>query len=182
MRAKRKQEILDTALKVFAEESYNGTSVSKIAREAGISKGLMYIYFDSKEAVLHTLLDEMIDRMLKRYELDTVKELTGEQFDEFVDVSFAMMKEDPLHMKLFFSLCMQAEVMELTMTKMMGKVMPFMQLLTVYFLRQGHKDPVVAMRYFTAALDGVMLHLIMDPDFPADPVREMIKEQFKRVR
>jgi len=180
MRAKRRQEILDTALRIFAEQSYNGTSVSKIAREAGISKGLMYIYFDSKEAVLHTLLDEMIDRMLKRYELDNIKKLSDEQFDEFVDVSFAMMSEDPLHMKLFFSLCMQAEVMELTMTKMMDKIEPFMQLLTVYFLQLGYKDPVATMRYFTAALDGVMLHLIMDPGYPADTVQEMIKEQFKK--
>ena len=179
IRNKRRQDILDTALKVFAEETYNGTSVSRIAKEAGISKGLMYNYFESKEALLHTLLDEMISMLLQRYELNSVTEMSDEQFDQFVDISFQIIEEDPLHMKLFFSLSMQSQVMEITMTKMMDKVMPFMQLLSVYFLQKGYNDPESAMRYFAAALDGVMLHIMLDPKFPVEPVKQMIKRQFK---
>ena len=42
IREERKAQILDAALHVFAEEGYHSASVSKVARRAEISKGLMY--------------------------------------------------------------------------------------------------------------------------------------------
>ena len=46
---KRKQ-ILDAAVRVFARGGYHGSRVGDIAEEAGIAHGLLYHYFDSKEA------------------------------------------------------------------------------------------------------------------------------------
>ena len=42
--------IMDIALEHFANEGYHTTTINHIARHAGISKGLMYNYFESKEA------------------------------------------------------------------------------------------------------------------------------------
>ena len=44
----RKKAILDAPLQVFADEGYHNASISKIAKAAGVSKGLMYNYFESK--------------------------------------------------------------------------------------------------------------------------------------
>ena len=52
IRADKKQLIIDTALNLFANKGYHASSISMIAKEAKISKGLMYNYFDSKEALL----------------------------------------------------------------------------------------------------------------------------------
>jgi AcrR family transcriptional regulator len=49
LRKDRRQAILDAALTVFANNGYHSASVSMIAKEAGVSKGLMYNYFESKE-------------------------------------------------------------------------------------------------------------------------------------
>ena len=49
IREEKKDLILTTALKIFAEEGYHASSVNKIADKANISKGLIYNYFDSKE-------------------------------------------------------------------------------------------------------------------------------------
>ena len=49
IRSDRKDQLLDAALHVFAEEGYHSASVSKIAKYAGVSKGLMYNYFHSKK-------------------------------------------------------------------------------------------------------------------------------------
>lgn len=48
--AKRAQ-ILDGARRVFLAEGYEGASMSLIAREAGVSKGTLYVYFTNKEAL-----------------------------------------------------------------------------------------------------------------------------------
>lgn len=50
--------ILSAALKVFASGGVNGVPMPKLAQEAGISTGLIYRYFDSKEALVNELYQE----------------------------------------------------------------------------------------------------------------------------
>src|SRR6185312_5249271 len=56
----RPTEILDAALKVFAEKGYAGARMDDIARRAGVTKGTIYLYFDGKEAVFKTLVRDSI--------------------------------------------------------------------------------------------------------------------------
>lgn len=58
----REQAILATAAQLLAEKSYAEISVDDLARGAGLSRPTFYFYFPSKEAVLLTLLDPMIQR------------------------------------------------------------------------------------------------------------------------
>jgi AcrR family transcriptional regulator len=55
--AKRRQ-ILDGAREVFLRDGFDGASVNDIARVAGVSKGTIYVYFDSKEHLFETLIRE----------------------------------------------------------------------------------------------------------------------------
>lgn len=52
---KRKKDILRAAKKLFYLNGYKGTSLDKIAQEAGISKGLIYHYFKNKMALILAL-------------------------------------------------------------------------------------------------------------------------------
>lgn len=55
--AKRRQ-ILKGARAVFLAKGYDGASMEGIARAAGVSKGTLYVYFDSKEALFEALIIE----------------------------------------------------------------------------------------------------------------------------
>ena len=52
----REQRILDAAANLFIHFGYDKTRVSDIAREIGVSKGVIYLHFDSKEALFEGLL------------------------------------------------------------------------------------------------------------------------------
>ncbi len=56
-RAKRRQ-VLAGARRTFVSRGFDAASMGEIAREAGVSKGTLYVYFDSKEALFAALLDE----------------------------------------------------------------------------------------------------------------------------
>ncbi len=56
--ADKRQLILDTAIRVFAEKGYHGTRISDIARDAEIAYGLVYHYFKNKEEILDTIFLE----------------------------------------------------------------------------------------------------------------------------
>lgn len=53
----RREQIIDAALRVFAQKGFTKATNKDIAREAGITPGLIYYYFESKEAVLSAILE-----------------------------------------------------------------------------------------------------------------------------
>ncbi len=90
----RKAEILSAAIRVFARKGYDKTSISDIAKEIGISQGLCYRYYTSKEEIYDAALDEYADYIarenLRRYDLrgKTLKEMIQEMsghVDDYVE-------------------------------------------------------------------------------------------------
>ena len=51
----KRQQILDGARRVFLAQGFDGASMGEIARAAGVSKGTLYVYFDSKEKLFEAL-------------------------------------------------------------------------------------------------------------------------------
>src|SRR5690348_13556083 len=56
----RPGEILEAALKVFAEKGFAAARMDDIARRAGVTKGTIYLYFENKEAVFKQLVREAV--------------------------------------------------------------------------------------------------------------------------
>src|SRR5499433_1052903 len=54
--AKRRQ-IMDGARAVFLAQGFDAASMGEIARQAGVSKGTLYVYFDSKEALFEAIVE-----------------------------------------------------------------------------------------------------------------------------
>lgn len=54
----RPQEILDAALAAFAEKGFNAARMEDIAARAGVSKGTVYLYFESKQDMFRALVRE----------------------------------------------------------------------------------------------------------------------------
>lgn len=52
----KRRQILDGARRVFLASGFDAASMNEIARVAGVSKGTLYVYFDSKEALFAALL------------------------------------------------------------------------------------------------------------------------------
>jgi len=60
----RRRQILDAAVRAFAKKGYHACRVSDIAEEAGVAYGLVYHYFESKDAVLEAVFREMWGAMV----------------------------------------------------------------------------------------------------------------------
>jgi AcrR family transcriptional regulator len=56
----RRSELIDCAQKLFYSKGYESTSVRDIVDAAGVAKGTFYYYFDSKQAILEAVVDELI--------------------------------------------------------------------------------------------------------------------------
>ena len=66
----RRRRLLELGADLFTRHAYDELSMAKIAREAGISKALLYHYFPSKEAYFLATLEEKANELQQRTEPD----------------------------------------------------------------------------------------------------------------
>lgn len=60
----RRQDLLDAAVRVFADKGVRAATVADITREAGVAKGTFYLYFDSKDHLVGALKEYFVDKMI----------------------------------------------------------------------------------------------------------------------
>jgi AcrR family transcriptional regulator len=110
MREEKMTLIMDVALEHFANEGYFRTTISHIARHAGISKGLMYNYFESKEALLRAIVHKSVNEVYHNLDIDRDGHLSGEEFELFIRKFDKMLKEKKYFWRLLFQLLAQNDV------------------------------------------------------------------------
>lgn len=77
-KAEKKKQILEAALEVFIAKGYHNVNVSDIARQAGISKGALYIYFKSREELFRELFGFMAQTHRVRFGKKTTSHASPE--------------------------------------------------------------------------------------------------------
>lgn len=63
--AERKEQILEAAKVSFTERGFSKTRMSDIAEKSGLSKGALYLYFESKDAIILSLLEKVFESELQ---------------------------------------------------------------------------------------------------------------------
>ncbi len=60
----KREAILRAAVKVFARKGFFNSKVADIAKEAGIADGTVYLYFKSKDEILHSVFDRAMEEFI----------------------------------------------------------------------------------------------------------------------
>jgi AcrR family transcriptional regulator len=179
IREKRKAHIRDVALEVFALEGYHGASISKIAKKAGISKGLLYNYFDSKEDVIRDILENGIDMMLEGLDLNKDGVLERSEMEFYINDIFDKIKANPEFWRLYFSISLQPAIYNLIQEKINEMFTPLYRMAVNYFDNQGFEDPEGETMLFAALLDGLGFHFILEPDhYPLEKVKQILINRY----
>ena len=179
IREKRKKEILDTALELFANEGFYATSISKIAAKAGISKGLLYNYFDSKEDLIKTIIFNGIDHLTKFVDPNKDGLLTRQELKYFIEEMFSALRKEPYYWKLYFTLFIQPHVLALVEKRLWVMVHSYMMMLSEYFTRTGSEDPETEAIFFGVLLDGIGFQFMVDPErFPLEKVKNKLLKMY----
>lgn len=180
IRKEKRIIIKDAAIEVFAEKSFMGASVSMITKKAGVSKGLLYNYFESKEDLLKQIIFEGFDEFAHIFDPNKDGILTEDEFEYFIDETFRLLESDIHFWKLYFSIVMQPDVMLLVQDKIMEMLGPFLQTLFEYYKEKGLENPMAHARLFGALLDGVSMNYLVDPaSFPVEDIKKIIIDKFK---
>lgn len=76
----RRNQILDAATRVFAVKGFHPTTIKDVAREAGLADGTIYIYFESKPALLLGIMDRLTTAALQNVDTTSLAAMDLPQF------------------------------------------------------------------------------------------------------
>jgi AcrR family transcriptional regulator len=103
-----REKILESATELFAQQGYENTSLSQVARRAKVSKALIFWHFDSKE----TLYRNALRRTLEPYFID-VDDIAGlgerEQIERLIDLFYDFVHENVYSVRFFLHLTLRGE-------------------------------------------------------------------------
>jgi AcrR family transcriptional regulator len=176
IREKSREKILAAALELFGNKGYDATSIESIAKKAGISKGLIYNYFESKKSILLAIFGDamkMGEDMIAG-QINVKNPLLRKK--AIIEMTFDMISERPEYMKLLTVMALQPGVMAETkeFTKnAYKKSEEWGQIIT----GKGKKEALIESLMIGALMDGLTLNFIMYGE--RYPLKELKKEIIK---
>lgn len=199
IREEKKNLIMDVALEHFSQTGFHVTTISHIARHAGISKGLMYNYFKSKVELLAAILERSLSEIYSNFDTDRDGRLSNMEFESFIRKVFYVLRENRKFWKLIYRIMLQPGVYEDLLGTSDNSVkfsgMPLkqfseniMSMLIDYFKRKKESsgtdyDPVIEMFMFMNTVKGFALTFIMAEElYQGDFYEKMLDEIIKRYK
>lgn len=87
--------IVDAAVKVIAQNGYHNSQVSKIAREAGVADGTIYLYFKNKEDILVSVFENKMGQFIDQI-ADAIKEKdnSNDKLATLINMHFSQLVEN----------------------------------------------------------------------------------------
>jgi AcrR family transcriptional regulator len=179
IREEKSLHIMQSALEVFAEYGYANSTISQIAHHASISKGLLYNYFESKEALIDAIINRGFDEMLALYDPDNDGVITVDEMESYIRQVVAILKERRIFWKLYYQLSMQPDVFKRLEVRIKEMMEPIMKMTVAYFESMGFENPLMETMLFSALMDGVAIDYVMAPElFPIDDLLEEIVSRY----
>jgi TetR/AcrR family fatty acid metabolism transcriptional regulator len=180
----KKRSIANAAMKVFARDGYHGAKISRIAVEAGVGTGSVYLYFRNKESILHHLFTQIwremngsFSALLKRGDLGA-----REKVEELIDSIFGLFSPNPSLALLFVN--EQPQLLRDGSGVFMHQYIEFLRMGEQVIrdgIRNGEFNPDIDARNFTNFVFGGIRQILHQwarapRQFPLNTVRKNVKD------
>ncbi|MEC0276091.1 TetR/AcrR family transcriptional regulator [Peribacillus frigoritolerans] len=182
IRQASKEKIRAAAMELFIKQGYYATSISDIAKQAGISKGLLYNYYKGKEELLSEMVEarikEVVEVMEEAFTLNTPRE----QLEHIINGAIDNIHQKPEVHRFYLHLQTQPESDE--------DLIKYSHLIIEENARQfefqckifesmGETDPRKRSLYFSSVLQGIMLMIsTYQQGFPIEEIKNQIIREF----
>lgn len=168
----KKVNILKAALELFATNGYNSTSTSKIAKQAGVSEGLIFRHFDNKKGLLDAIIangekkvNEVFTPML--FETDPAKAI-----EMALRLPFSIPPSEYNYWKLLFKLKWEAGHHN------PQKMKPLIDKFTWAFSELGVKQPALEAELLTKMMDTLSISILREGLESQLPLRDFLLSKY----
>lgn len=102
----KRKNLVKTAIRLFADQGYDGTTTLQISREAGVTEPLIYYHFRGKEELFTHILGEAFDTYYARLQsLENDTETEFSKIEKLIRLNQQLVEEMPRRLRLILSAC-----------------------------------------------------------------------------
>jgi AcrR family transcriptional regulator len=179
-----RERLIDAVLVVVARNGLGGANVKAIAREAGITPGLLHYHFATKDEVLFAAVDRAgrayiaaLDELIDTHSAEGL-------FDAYLAFALGSLQEHRPLFALRFALAIRAINDPQTAARLAeGDAEVSRRLATIVACRAArcapNEDDRIEARMIKAAFEGMMLSWLSRPDFPMEPALKRFAAQVR---
>lgn len=171
-----REKILATAARLFAEQGYENTSISQVARAAKVSKALIFWYFETKEQLYRSALRKTLEPyFIAVDDLDGLDE--SAQIARLIDLFAEFVRENVYSVRFFLSLMLQGERQPDEVIRRVSELYGVFRSLLANIIESGRLrgifrqdcSPKLDAALIMAALDGVLIQNFLSDEFVHEP-------------
>ena len=167
--------ILDAAIECFATTGYHAVTISVLAAHAGISKGLMYHYFSSKDELLKSIFREILSEMVQLFDPYHTNVMDQKSLLQYFDRLFTHLKSNLIYWKMYMAIFSQPAVQLILRDEIQDSSKKMLEMGEAYFIKVGHKNPELEVAFLSTLISGAIYEYIADPEnYPLGQIKERI--------
>lgn len=173
----KKQDIIQAALTLFATQGYASTPVSLIAKTAGVSQGLMYNFFTSKEELLREMVSmgaADIAGSMKSY--DTITD-PAEAIRTHVLTTVAIIEQHKEFWRLLHAVRLQGQVIRTVEDQFRQITSTVTAVFEKVFRKLKYPNPKLEAILFLTQIDGLVILYLQDE---TTPLKKLAQQLIKR--
>lgn len=153
----KQENIVNSALRLFATQGYASTSTSKVAKEAGVSEGLIFRHFGNKEGLLNAIMAMASEHMQRNMGAVMMISDPKEMLSKLFDMLFSVQESEQELWKLMYALKWQMDSYDAS------KYDPLKLALNNAFKQLGYADPEAETELLLMIMDGAMTSFLLHP-------------------
>lgn len=175
IREQSREKILNAAKELFGTQGYHSTSISAIAKKAGVAKGLIYNYFDTKEdlmvGIFHQGMKEGEGIITEMMALPDARA----KLKFIIDFSFEYFVKQEHESRLITSIAVQLDAFPKMKDLVVGKYLGLMPMMVGLLTEIGISHPEEEAGVIAALLDGLGLqYLVLGDALDLDAIKQQL--------
>ncbi|GAA4837507.1 hypothetical protein GCM10023310_13820 [Paenibacillus vulneris] len=185
IRQAAKDKIHAAAMTLFIKKGYHATSIDDVAKQAQISKGLLYNYYKGKEELLAAMVRVRIEEVAEVMEAAAAQPTTSDQLRYIVEGAIDNVYRRPDVYRFYLNLQTQPEddhVLASYRKQLNEESSKQFEVQCTMFEQLGVQEPRLRSLYFSSALYGAMLMIATYPEgFPVEEMKKQIIRDYCSV-
>ena len=175
----KKETVLKVATQLFSQQGFDNTSMANICEKAGVSKGLVYHHFKSKDEILTTIFGDGTEQMkaLNEAYLDNSphKNLT-----DLIEGVFGQIVKEKELFKLNLNIMFQPSTRALLSKQIKQRSQMLFDYVKRNFAELDPKKADILSFMFIAEIDGISLdYLSVYDDYPIEDMKNHLIQRYK---
>jgi len=168
----KQTKILETSLKLFAEKGFDATSTNKIAKEAGVSEGLIFRHFESKEGLLQAIMQAGKQKAMDMYTPILNLNHPKMRLRKILEFPFQIQSDEYHFWKLIYALKWRSDVYDQSLSA------PLRTALLEIFKQLNYADPEAEAECVLLIIDGIATSVLLRKPENIDGIRLSILKKY----